>query len=375
MASDLQEIVDALSVRLGRPVLVDDLELRPLAYSTQFGELDSVRTASILGRTAPESAREALFGAGIRAATELVRIPAHPAIGMEARICVPIMRGSRRLGYLWLIEDTPLSADDLRLARGAASEAASLLQSEADAQLDRRRREQGQIAALLGSDAAASERAAEALETDRYVPLRPLVVCVASLPGDPDRGALADGIDHFRARAPGKHALCGELGGRAVCVVAAHGTARGAALAETLERGALVGEGDAVSDLRDAPRSYRRALAALQVAGESASRVARWDDLRAYRLLTALPQTALEDIPAGLRKLLAGGHEQLVLTLETYLDHAGDVKSTSAALWLHRTSLYYRLRRIEEVAGVDLNRGEDRLLCHVALRLARLAGG
>ncbi len=61
-----------------------------------------------------------------------------------------------------------------------------------------------------------------------------------------------------------------------------------------------------------------------------------------------------------------------MLTLETYLDHAGDVKSTAAELWLHRTTLYYRLRRIEEVAGVDLNRGEDRLLCHVALRLSRL---
>ncbi len=77
-------------------------------------------------------------------------------------------------------------------------------------------------------------------------------------------------------------------------------------------------------------------------------------------------------MPPGLRRLLDGSHEQLVLTLETYLDHAGDVKSTAAELWLHRTSLYYRLRRVEEVAGVDLNRGEDRLLCHVALRLARL---
>ncbi len=85
-----------------------------------------------------------------------------------------------------------------------------------------------------------------------------------------------------------------------------------------------------------------------------------------------MPASALDDIPAGLRGLLDGGHEQLVLTLETYLDHAGDVKSTAAELWLHRTSLYYRLRRIEEVAGVDLNRGEDRLLCHVALRLSRL---
>jgi DNA-binding PucR family transcriptional regulator len=99
--------------------------------------------------------------------------------------------------------------------------------------------------------------------------------------------------------------------------------------------------------------------------------VTRWDDLRAQRLLSALPPTALGDLPAGMRSLLE--HEQLALTLETYLDHAGDVKQTAAELWLHRTSLYYRLRRIEEIAGVDLNRGEDRLLCHVALRLAKRA--
>jgi sugar diacid utilization regulator len=113
-------------------------------------------------------------------------------------------------------------------------------------------------------------------------------------------------------------------------------------------------------------------LAALRAAIDRDLDVARWDELRAYRLLTALGPTAYDDLPQGLHKLLEGGHEQLVLTLETYLDHAGDVKSTAAELWLHRTSLYYRLRRIEEVAGVDLNRGEDRLLCHVALRLSRL---
>jgi sugar diacid utilization regulator len=153
---------------------------------------------------------------------------------------------------------------------------------------------------------------------------------------------------------------------------------RGAQLAEALRSvvpegtAAHVGEGDAVTELSEARSSFRRALAALRVAQDRGDDLARWDDMRAYRLLTALPPTAFDDVPAGMRRLLDGGYEQLVLTLETYLDHAGDVKSTAAELWLHRTSLYYRLRRIEEVAGVDLNRGEDRLLCHVALRLARL---
>jgi PucR C-terminal helix-turn-helix domain len=349
----LQEIVDALSVRLGRPVLVDDVDLRPLAYSSQFGELDSVRTASILGRTAPDEAREALFAHGIATALEPVRIPAYPSIGMEARACIPIFRGSRRLGFLWLIEEPPLADEELRLARAAALEAASILQTEADSQLDRRRREQDLIAALLTGDA----RAAAELEADNYLPLRPLTVSVGV--GGPD-----DAVDRLRARAPAKHALCGEVDGRVVWI-------SGGPLAGELDH---VGEGDAIEELRDAPRSYEHALAALRAAADQGAEVARWDDLRAYRLLTALPPTALDDVPERLRTLLDGTHEQLVLTLETYLDHAGDVKRTAAELWLHRTSLYYRLRRIEEVAGVDLSRGEDRLLCHVALRLAKLQG-
>ena len=347
MGDGLQEIVDALSVRLGRPVLVDDVDLRPLAYSSQFGELDSVRTASILGRTAPDAARDALFAHGIRTADEPVRIPAHPAIGMEARACIPVLRGQRRLGFLWLIEDRPLDDDELRLARAAAAEAATVLESEADSQLDRRRREEELLSGLLAGDPAA----ATALDAGNYLPLRPLLVCVGV--GGPD-----DAVDRLRTRAPAKHALCGEVDGRVVWIA-------GARLSHPLRQ---VGEGDAVDELEHIPRSYRRALAALRVAG------ARWDDLRADRLLTSLPATAFDDIPDGVRRLLDGSHEQLVLTLETYLDHAGDVKRTAAELWLHRTSLYYRLRRIEEVASVDLNRGEDRLLCHVALRLARLSG-
>ena len=344
------------------------MELHPIAYSSQVGELDSVRTASILGRAAPDAARDALFGHGIRSAGEPVRIPAHPGIGMEARLCIPITRGNRRLGYLWLIEDAPLGDEDLQQAREAAADAATVLQSEADSQLDRRRREQELITALLSADAGA---AAAALEADRYLPQRPVLVCV----GAPE-GAPSDALDRFRARAPAKHALCGEVGGRATVVVAANGSAGGEQLAEALrsvlapDAPVFVGEGEAVDDLRDAPRSHRHALAALKAAEAD---VTRWDDLRAQRLLTALPPTAQSDLPEGIRQLIEGGHEQLVLTLETYLDHAGDVKQTAAELWLHRTSLYYRLRRIEEIAGVDLTRGEDRLLCHVALRLAKHA--
>ncbi|GAA3845987.1 hypothetical protein GCM10022226_81820 [Sphaerisporangium flaviroseum] len=58
-------------------------------------------------------------------------------------------------------------------------------------------------------------------------------------------------------------------------------------------------------------------------------------------------------------------------TLEAYLDSGGDAQGTAEAAHLHRTSLYYRLRRIEEITGRDLRDGRARLELHLALKLAR----
>ncbi len=376
MDRGLQEIVDALSLSLGRPVLIDDAELRPLAYSSQFGELDHVRTASILGRLAPDEARVALFDEGIRTAAGPVHIPARPEIGMRARVCVPLVGGGRRLGYLWLFEEPAVSAEELRLARAAAAEAAALVGPDADAQILRRRHEQQLVAGLLSSDAAQVETAAAALETEHYLSLRPVCVWVAAPAGPAGEEWSAEALDRLRARLAAKQALCAELDGRLVCVAAIRGLAASAvmeALGALTAPRALVGQGEAVVDLLEVGTSHRRALAALRVAAHEESGTASWDALGVERVVTALPDAALEDLPDGLRRLLAGD-QSLVRTLEAYLDHAGDVKRTAAALSLHRGGLYYRLRRIEEVAGVNLHDGEDRLLCHLALRLARLSG-
>jgi hypothetical protein len=371
----LQEIVDALSIRLSRPVLIDDLELRPLAYSIQFGELDEVRTASILGRLAPETARMALLDEGIRTAGGPLRIPAHPEIGMRARVCVPLVGGGRRLGYLWLLDDPPVTPEEMRLARAAAAEAATLVQPDADAALYRRRREQELVAALLSPDGSRSSAAAAELQAEHYLPLRPLRVWAAAPDGPAGDDWRADVLDRLRARLPAKQGLCGEVDGGIVVIAGGRGMPGDVvteALGTVRDPRILVGEGESVDGLEDARASHRRALAALRVAAREETGRARWEELGVDRLVSSLPESALDDLPDGVRRLLENGDEALVRTLEAYLDHAGDVKATAAALSLHRGGLYYRLRRIEELAEVDLHDGEDRLLCHLALRLARL---
>lgn len=71
---------------------------------------------------------------------------------------------------------------------------------------------------------------------------------------------------------------------------------------------------------------------------------------------------------------MAGGERaELGRTLETLLACEMDRTATSAALGVHRNTLAYRLRRIEELAGLDLNRPRDVAAVYVALSPASCA--
>ncbi|MFI6104091.1 PucR family transcriptional regulator [Streptomyces sp. NPDC051310] len=124
--------------------------------------------------------------------------------------------------------------------------------------------------------------------------------------------------------------------------------------------------------LADVGEAWREASSAARAAAAQPrlGPVARWSAIGPYRLLTALPPTAPGD-PAA-RALLAPAHRELARTAETFLDCAGQAGRTAAALGIHRQTLYYRLSRVEQLTGLDLDDGEDRLLLHMALKAARL---
>ncbi len=63
---------------------------------------------------------------------------------------------------------------------------------------------------------------------------------------------------------------------------------------------------------------------------------------------------------------------ELMEALEGLLDAGGDVAAAAKALHVHRATLYRRLERVEELTGLDLTKGDDRLYAHLSLRLQRL---
>ncbi|NJQ14789.1 PucR family transcriptional regulator [Streptomyces bohaiensis] len=124
---------------------------------------------------------------------------------------------------------------------------------------------------------------------------------------------------------------------------------------------------------RDTAASRSAACAARAARAEPRLRpVAHWDRLGPYRLLTTAAEVATDEPDPAVSVLLRADQRELARTVESYLDHAGAAGRTAAALGVHRQTLYYRLSRVEQLTGLDLADGADRLLLHMALKTARL---
>ena len=395
MSESLQELVDALAERLRRSVALDDPALHLIAASRHFGDEDAVRVQSVLGRGVDPELQEWVLSLGIADLDGPHRIDVPERIGAKDRICAPVRCAGLLLGYLWLIDDGHVSADDLRDAALVADKAGVILYRR---ELFMQRR-QARCSALVRDLISADEPtrvAAEIEGIDEELLLPATAVSVSVIrPADTDGvsgGSAADlgqvaqhvtsmGVDPAILCLPRPHdlvVLVAHARERAPSAAAAHSLIGG--IVERLGVPAIAGVGAWQPSLVSAHESYQQALIAVRAARflPGLGDVVPWHSLGVYGLLAKLDphDLALGAHLAPLTGLAASRNgEVLLATAETFLDLAGSIQRSSEALHIHRATLYQRLARIEEVTGLDLDDGGDRLTLHLGLKLARLAGG
>jgi GAF domain-containing protein len=104
--------------------------------------------------------------------------------------------------------------------------------------------------------------------------------------------------------------------------------------------------------------------------------VVGFDDLGAYKYLLRVSQDGrVRDRRGEALQRLAAYDErhrsQLLLTLEEYLRRRGNIAAAATTLYVHPNTLRQRLRRIQDLTGLDVAR-EDWLMIEIELKLLRL---
>jgi hypothetical protein len=406
-AGDVQGCIDVLAAELRRPVVLVDRGGRVLGYSRHTGAVDRLRSEVILSRRfgVPASSGSAwlLRWFDPRRAASPVWVPAEAELGLLPRVVIAVRGGDAPLGFLSVLDaEGSLCQHLLDRVLWRVDELGAVLRRERTGDAPARTRDLDAVRGLLSGSERHRVRAAEDLgERRRFDPgcATAAMVVVPATTGRSTAVERREAVEQClvavrRAWPPRRslHLTRDEHGVLLVGVDASDAdpacelrqlaqrlvAAAGRRL-PTVDTGSpvLVGVGGVQPRLDQVAISYTQARHAVTVAQVTTDHtpIASWDRLGIFRLLVDLPQRDVETFaPQALRRLGDADDGALLATLECYLDNAGHVQTTANALCLHRATLYYRLERIRQVSGIDLNDGEARLELHVWLKLLRLRG-
>jgi purine catabolism regulator len=180
------------------------------------------------------------------------------------------------------------------------------------------------------------------------------------------------------------HYVCSPHDGAVVALLEVDDLAEARRTAESVAQGARgarggpaarFGLGSPECDPGGLRRGYQEARFALASASSAGSRgaVATVEDLGSHRLLLALQEdAALEAFSRGLlgpiRAYDQRQHGELVHSLRVFLEHNGNWESAARALTVHRHTLRYRIRRVVELTGRNLDLAADRVEFWLALK-------
>ncbi|MCL9661661.1 PucR family transcriptional regulator ligand-binding domain-containing protein [Paenibacillus hunanensis] len=126
--------------------------------------------------------------------------------------------------------------------------------------------------------------------------------------------------------------------------------------------------------LWDIHESYSEARHSLSISSRlsGGGAMTAYKDIEIYHLLRATVDERgfgeLFDRKLGKLKQYDEEHNSdLLRTLFFYLESRGSLMDTAAQLFIHRNSVKYRLERIREIAGFDLNDAHEQFVCHLCL--------
>lgn len=149
-------------------------------------------------------------------------------------------------------------------------------------------------------------------------------------------------------------------------------------LKEFPESRLLCGISGPAEELAQWPETYHQAVQAMHLASQlKLDEPVDFNSIGVYQLLTEMEdlpmaQRYCDQIIGPLVQYDKSHSNNLVQTIDAYFNHHGNISQTAEMLFIHRNTLLYRLDRIQELTGQDLDNANDRLALQLALKLSQL---
>lgn len=401
---DFTDLADLISERVHNPITIEDFNHRLIAYSTHGNWTDQARMETIMGRRVPETVLNRLWQDGViqqlMGCDDPIRIQAKNEVGLGDRVAISIRKGQGVLGYIWVQEvNQPLSEKEMQLLRLAAKGMIpKLYQRQTKRRIQQEKSKEFFWEMLLGQVSSHQEIQTKAEDIGIKLP-RPFSIFLfeSHLPDyESVQKELVYLLHNLKDSFPLTQFPLVVTDQRRLVVMGGGGDAR-LDFHERSQRFVLdiaqriqdrFGElpvngmyGMAYSSFSFVQLCYHQALAVLRAKKhlpQEMKGIFGYDDLGIYRLLPSFVEKNEAESYANYRleKLIRydrDNQSHLLQTLEVYLDCVGRVNVASQYLHIHPNTLAYRLRRITEVSGLNLDDPNQRISMFIDLKLMKLS--
>ncbi|GLY42895.1 PucR family transcriptional regulator [Amycolatopsis sp. NBRC 101858] len=391
--SDLFAVANALADTLDAPITIEDNQSRLLAYSALQGTADIARSATILGHQVPDEFRQEVRRLGVSkrilTATEPFFLSSTMA-GITSRTVVTLRAHGEVLGSIWAVTATPL--DDRRtaaLADAARTVAIRLAHHRLTADLRRQHQTATMTLLLRGGVSAVEAGRRMGMDGGGYR----LAAIVAGHPDGTHDDAL---LDRYATALVRQLALTRTIGATARIENTVYAVVRGPEdHVESLRglRGVLLaarasarpeapdqvtaGMSGSLESLADLAGAREQAERVLQVLAGARSHDGCAEVDEVGLAVSVLRLADLESARRGGRRSAldevddydAAHAADYGRTLRVHLASFGDPTVASKALKVHTNTLRYRLRRLNDLFGLDLTDPDTRFGLMVDIRL------
>ncbi len=135
-----------------------------------------------------------------------------------------------------------------------------------------------------------------------------------------------------------------------------------------------IGIGEHYKGIYGINRSYRDAVRALDVGTrlENAKGIYHINELGIYKILTEIKNSTQREIIERILYSSRNGEkltDTLISTLCAFFEHNLSIKETAEAIYIHRNTLLYRLKKIKEITGLDPKKFDDAVQLMMALKM------
>ncbi|MCD7036224.1 PucR family transcriptional regulator [Metabacillus sp. GX 13764] len=393
----LEDMADRISEVLLCPITIEDVNHRLLAYSTHDDCTDQARISTIIGRRVPEKVINSLWKDGtipkLMETDEPVRVSHIDEVGLGNRIAISIWKNKEVIGFIWALEiHKTLDQDDLQLLKKAAQAVKNKMVNLQVRKIKKEERNQELLWKLLTGHLTMQKQISESFEQIQVK--EPALFSIALFRFPEKISDTAERQINYLLQTTqqiqiplstidyDKLLVLVDL--KEELPLASLKEFSGAVIRQLDERFSIKNVSAAIggiySNLALAGKSYREALSALRIKQrlpEETAGLIHFSELGIYQYLDVLREKRQEEGYVNWQLLMLKEYDlehrtNLVETLEVFLDSDSSVHTAAKALNVHVNTLNYRLKRIAEIAEINLKNQNEKLTIYLDLKLEKL---